>query len=303
MNQRDRAVAVRTARALGRPSVLAVGNQHTFWGPPPVPALKRRHYGNAARLATTCVATSEVVRDELVDLGVAAERCVVLHNGIDLGPFDDRHDREEARRSLGLASTTRVFANVGRLDVQKGQDVLLQAWARAVRPSDDARLLLVGDASDGSQAARSTRFKASLEAMVCELDLAGSVDFLWLARRRRARAGRQRRLSPPGPLGGVAVERRRGHGRGPPLRHDRLLGPPARLRRRRGRSRRGDRRHRRSGGGDPALLDTAPQRLAEMGRAARDLAVAHYDIAAVVRRFAEVVEASCGASHAGGAAR
>ncbi|MEM9562550.1 MAG: glycosyltransferase family 4 protein [Actinomycetota bacterium] len=178
-NQRDRATAVRAGARLGIPSVLAIQNQHRFWGPGPVPALKRRYYRNTIRRsATLSVCTSAAVEDELVHMGVADDRCVVLPNGIEIGRRRPEGERDDLRRSLGLAPDERVFVNVGRLDVQKAQDLLIEAWAGAGAGDRGGRLLFVGSTTEGAQAAASQAFRDDLVRRVDVLGVGASIDFL-----------------------------------------------------------------------------------------------------------------------------
>lgn len=180
-NQRDRAAAARTGSRLGIPALLAVQNQHTFWGRMPVRQLKRRFYQRAIRgHVTLSICTCEAVQDELVAMGVDGARCAVLPNGIDLPPLrsDTGAGRDALRSALGLGGGTRVFVTVGRLDVQKGQDLLLEAWARAGAGDRDAHLLIVGGVSEGAQTEASTRFRKSLTASAERLGIGSSVSFL-----------------------------------------------------------------------------------------------------------------------------
>ena len=75
VNQRDRAPALLAAARAGVPGILMVQNQHHFWGPRPLAALKRRSYrAVVARATTLAVCTSAVVRDEMTAFGVPPER-------------------------------------------------------------------------------------------------------------------------------------------------------------------------------------------------------------------------------------
>lgn len=178
VNQRDRAVAVKVADQLGVPAILAVQNQHNFWGAFGLAALKRRYYARSvARYAALCVCTSKVVKAELVAMGVDPKRCEILHNGIEMPEPGDGAGRHRVRRALGLSEHARAFINVGRLDVQKGQDLLLEAWARTDRGTED-RLLVVGDVTDGNQHNRSRRFKQNLLETARRLGIEASVVFL-----------------------------------------------------------------------------------------------------------------------------
>ncbi|HEU0129514.1 MAG TPA: glycosyltransferase, partial [Mycobacteriales bacterium] len=93
----------------------------------------------AARWADTVVCVSDAERADGVAAGVRARRWDVVPNGVDLARWQPG-SRTEARRRLGLPDGPLVVC-VGRLSRQKGQDVLLRAWADV----PGATLALVGD--------------------------------------------------------------------------------------------------------------------------------------------------------------
>ncbi len=180
-NQRDRAVAVKVAASLGVPSILAIQNQHNFWGPLCLPRLKRRYYAAAVRNhANLLVCASDVPKREAIDwFGVSPERCVVLHNGVNVPQVNvNEGKRYRLRSELGVSPRDRVFVNVGRLDTQKGQDNLVEAWGRLQKHHADSKLLLVGDVTVGSQAARSMQYKQSLLKQISDANLADSIKLL-----------------------------------------------------------------------------------------------------------------------------
>ncbi|MDQ1684899.1 MAG: hypothetical protein QOC82_1636 [Frankiaceae bacterium] len=74
-------------------------------------------------------------------------RVEVVPNGVDLDRFRPvpATERAELRRELGLDPATPVAVCVGRIDRQKGQEVLVRAWAIVRESWPDAVLLLVGD--------------------------------------------------------------------------------------------------------------------------------------------------------------
>jgi glycosyltransferase involved in cell wall biosynthesis len=93
-----------------------------------------------------CVSDDELAAGREAGVGGRAE---VVANGIDVGQFAPG-DRGEARAELGLGRGP-IALCVGRLAEQKGQDLLLTAWARVLERVPGARLVLVGD---GPMAAR-----------------------------------------------------------------------------------------------------------------------------------------------------
>jgi glycosyltransferase involved in cell wall biosynthesis len=173
VNRSDRAPALLAASRAGVPGVLMVQNQHRFSGL--LAAVKRRGYRTVvARRTTLAVCTSTVVRDEMTAFGVPAERTVVLPNGIAPSPPVRLTDAERARlrAEMGARDDDLLLLNVGRLDPQKGQDVLLEALAGVTGP---VRLALVGSAGDSVAAAKHA---ALLHRQVADLGLERSVSFL-----------------------------------------------------------------------------------------------------------------------------
>jgi glycosyltransferase involved in cell wall biosynthesis len=75
------------------------------------------------------IAVSEALRGRMVEMGIPAERIVVLRNAVDGERFVPR-DRGEARRKLGLPGDRSVVCYVGRFGHEKGGDVLIDAMAR-----------------------------------------------------------------------------------------------------------------------------------------------------------------------------
>ncbi len=94
----------------------------------------------ASRIA--CVSKAEY-RDGLAQGLRLAGRARVVSNGVDTDRFQPG-DRKAARVALGLADEPLAVC-VGRLSEQKGQDLLIDAWAAVRVRVPDARLALVGD--------------------------------------------------------------------------------------------------------------------------------------------------------------
>lgn len=91
-------------------------------------------------------------------------------------PAPPAGSRERTRRDLGLDPDEFLFVNVGRLDIQKGLHVLLDAFAGARFAGKRARLLLVGDAS-AVESPQSRAYLKGLRRRADEPGLAGRVDF------------------------------------------------------------------------------------------------------------------------------
>ncbi len=179
IHQRDRVVALKVAANKRVPGILAIQNQHNFWGPIFIPWLKRFYYARSVRaLASRLICTSQATMNEAIAFGVDRNKCTVLDNGIELKPPISDRERQEARRKFALDPDLKIFSNVGRLDVQKGQDLLIHAWARRANPTDQEQLWLIGDITPGNLERQSTEYRSQLQSTVRDLGVEATVRFL-----------------------------------------------------------------------------------------------------------------------------
>lgn len=100
----------------------------------------------AARWTRLAICVSEAERRNGRSAGLRLPMEVV-RNGVDTDVFRPC-DSGAARRSLGLSDAPHALF-VGRLDVQKGAEVLVRAWPRLRARVPDAVLLVVGDGARG----------------------------------------------------------------------------------------------------------------------------------------------------------
>lgn len=180
VNQRDRAVALEAAGLLGLPGVLLMQSLHRFWGGWPIASLKRWHYRRILlRWLTLAVCCSQAVQSELIqDFGIEAGRTVVLPNGIELDRFAPlpADQIQAVRPSLGIGSQETLLLNIGRIDYQKGLDILLKALAE-VGVEKPYRLVVVGTVTGGAGNSRSQRYHQDLLRLVERLGLGSKVLF------------------------------------------------------------------------------------------------------------------------------
>ncbi|MWA13368.1 glycosyltransferase [Streptomyces sp. BA2] len=127
--------------------------------------LARRWERFGARWAAHVVCVSEAERLTGQRAGIDA-RWSVIPNGVDVERFRPMA-AQAARTALGLAEEEPLVVCVGRLCRQKGQDVLLRAWASVAERMPLARLVLVGDGPGATglreQAPASVRFVGDVE--------------------------------------------------------------------------------------------------------------------------------------------
>jgi glycosyltransferase involved in cell wall biosynthesis len=178
--QRDQITALWAAYGAGVPCIVSAQNQYTFWGYWPVRKLKETMFAcSTRRLTSLAVCTSEAVQRELVErFGLAREKTTVLPNGVDVRGFPEFSSEEKARAraSLGVADDELLLINVGRIDVQKGQDLLIEAF-RGVPSRRRLKLVLVGGVSRGGNAHRMQVFYGKIRERVATAGLADRVIF------------------------------------------------------------------------------------------------------------------------------
>jgi glycosyltransferase involved in cell wall biosynthesis len=112
------------------------------------------------------VAVSAEVGARLARAGVAARRLAVVANGIDFAP-PPAFERGRERARLGCRAGDALLLRVGRLSPEKGNDVLLEAFAR-LPAGRAARLAFVGDGPG----------RVALEADIAARGLGGRVSIL-----------------------------------------------------------------------------------------------------------------------------
>jgi glycosyltransferase involved in cell wall biosynthesis len=102
------------------------------------------------------VLVSQFVADLWLESGLDPDKIDVVFNGVDpdVYPFGGSEDRSVARRALDIPDHRFVVIYVGRLDREKGVDVLLRAWRRLGLDPASAELLVVGESTVDHDAVR-----------------------------------------------------------------------------------------------------------------------------------------------------
>ena len=95
------------------------------------------------------IAVSDFLRQQWVEVGLNPDLIDVVHNGVssDDYPAGGAAERAEARARLGLPQEGFIALYYGRLDPEKGIDVLLEAWRKLDIGSGEGTLLVVGSPS------------------------------------------------------------------------------------------------------------------------------------------------------------
>ncbi len=122
------------------------------------------------------IAPLEYLRQETLRLSrVRDEKISVIPFGVDLSPFSNPiPSRAEARSFLGLHTEAFVVGVLGRLDVKKGQMLLLQALQQANQQGSSFDLLIMGNATLDAEGEAYAR---QLRTFVAEAGLTDRVHF------------------------------------------------------------------------------------------------------------------------------
>lgn len=120
---------------------------HAFYTlAPDMAAMERAIYRFAerrlSRLCSRVICSSQVEFEHALGLGIAAEKLIVIPNGIAPGAPDPSR-----REELGIPADVLLVGFVGRLEAQKAPDVALNAVAWALRRNPRIRLAILGDGS------------------------------------------------------------------------------------------------------------------------------------------------------------
>lgn len=138
----DGATAIRLGRELGLPvAVLAGGSDLLLL---PQAARRRREVVRVLEAADAILTHGTHLRDAALRLGASPQRTHAFLRGVDTERFRPGA-RDEARRALGLAGSSRVLLSVGNLVPVKGHDVLVEALADPALRELDWRWYHVGD--------------------------------------------------------------------------------------------------------------------------------------------------------------
>lgn len=125
--------------------------------------LTRRAYQGARYLVANSRNTARILREEW---SIPESRIRLLHPGVDTERFVPADHSEETRRELGWHDRS-VVLTVGRLQIRKGQDMLIRALPQLRQIIPDVLYAVVGDGDE----------RARLESLANELEVADCVRF------------------------------------------------------------------------------------------------------------------------------
>lgn len=142
----------------------------------PVPARYGIQWAAAMPRVTRFIAVSDHTKREFVRSGLPPESVVVVPLGVDGLRFaPDPVARAEERRRHGWDAAP-VVLYAGRIDREKGLEVLIEAWKRFAPDHVGARLVIAGSPRNHPSPAAGDAYAAELRAL-------GAPNITWLPRR------------------------------------------------------------------------------------------------------------------------
>ncbi|MFN8621999.1 MAG: glycosyltransferase family 4 protein [Chloroflexota bacterium] len=93
------------------------------------------------------IAVSRSIIEKLEHEGRMSERVRLIYNGVDLGRYDHQEACCTLPEEYGFAPGTPMVGVIGRLEPEKGQATLIDAWPLVLERVPAARLLVVGEGS------------------------------------------------------------------------------------------------------------------------------------------------------------
>lgn len=133
------------------------------------------------RASTAVICVSDFINATARAQGISELKLRTIYNSLVSDPFlpnDDRvAARERIRQELGLTGEDQVVGMIGQLREQKGQDTLIQAFAKVRQACPRAYLFLAGEPREGE-----SEYIDRLKQLVATNNLQGRVQFLGFRR-------------------------------------------------------------------------------------------------------------------------
>ena len=124
--------------------IYAHGEEITTWRQ----AAKFKAMSFAYRKADKVIANSEFTRDELLKLGVMAERICLVHPGVDIDTFRSGLETIKQRELIKLQAEQNLILSVGRLSRRKGFDQVIKSLPSLIDKGFDVHYAIVGLGED-----------------------------------------------------------------------------------------------------------------------------------------------------------
>ncbi|HHV30188.1 MAG TPA: glycosyltransferase family 4 protein [Clostridium sp.] len=94
----------------------------------------------------TFFAVSDFTKQMLVRAGVREDRIINTYNGVDTEKFNvSKYNKDSFRNEIGARKDTVLIGTVGRVNYNKGQEVLIKAIPHILKKTSNFKVVIVGD--------------------------------------------------------------------------------------------------------------------------------------------------------------
>ncbi len=124
--------------------IYAHGEEITTWRQPG----KFRFMVFTFKHADRIIANSEFTRDQVLGLGVDAQKVVLNHSGVNLEQFQPGLETADLAESIGLGEGQKLILSVGRLSRRKGFDYVIRSLPRLLDQGLNVQYGLIGIGED-----------------------------------------------------------------------------------------------------------------------------------------------------------
>ncbi|PPS43393.1 glycosyltransferase family 4 protein [Chroococcidiopsis sp. TS-821] len=124
------------------------------------------------------IALSQQTKLDWLATGLQEEKIDIVHVGINRETYQPSKNFSAIRQQWNISEDTRVISYVGRLDKEKGIEILIKAFALLVKKGVKSKLLIAGKPVAHASIEAGEEYQKSLEQLSIDLGVASDVNFL-----------------------------------------------------------------------------------------------------------------------------
>ncbi|MDF5722243.1 MAG: glycosyltransferase family 4 protein [Rhizonema sp. PD37] len=145
---------------------------HLRLPPPPLKTLGIQ-WGLGMQGATRLIAVSQQTKVDWVSKGFKEDKIDVVYNGINTEIFQSSPDINIAKTKWGFSEDTIIISYVGRLDKEKGLEILMRGFKLFLDRHTNAKLLIAG-----KPLCQNDNYKKQLQQLTTDLEIQEHVIFV-----------------------------------------------------------------------------------------------------------------------------
>lgn len=124
------------------------------------------------------IALSQQTKLDWLDVGLKEEKIDIVHVGINRETYQPAEQFSLLRKQWDIPEKTKVVSYVGRIDKEKGIEILIKAFALLIKERVDAKLLIAGKPVAHSTFEEGEKYQEALKQLAINLGISENVEFL-----------------------------------------------------------------------------------------------------------------------------